>query len=160
MKSTLTFIGLTCAVCGLAAADTPPPALSVPLTTILQTIERQGYQAVTEISFDDGEWEVEALEEKRPVGLRIVPATGEIRSVHTDEPHPALPDCAMPLADILKTLDGAGYVGFTKRELESEGWEVECSKSGLPRELLVDPVSGHKAHTVSSGVRDLTSRAM
>ena len=142
MKSTLCFIGLTCITCGLAAADAPPPPGSVPLTTILQTIGRGGYQAVTEVSFDDGEWEVEAMKEKSPVGLRIVPSSGEIRSVHPDEPHPAIPDRAMPLTDLLKSLDTAGYTGITKLELEHGGWEVECLKGGLPRELLLDPVSG------------------
>ena len=142
MKSTLTFIGLTCIACGLAGADAPPPPGSVPLATILQTIERSGYQAVTEVSFDDGEWEVEAMKEASPVGLRIVPSTGEIRSVHPDEPHPAIPDRAKPLTDLLKSLEGAGYTGITKMELESGGWEVECLKEGLPRELLVDTVLG------------------
>ena len=142
MRSTLSFVGLTCIACGLAAADAPPPPGSVPLSTILQTIELGGYRAVTEVSFDDGEWEVEAMKEISPVGLRIVPSTGEIRSVHPDEPHPAIPDRAMPLTDILKSLDGAGYTGITKLELESGGWEIECLKTGLPRELLLDPVSG------------------
>lgn len=141
MKTTLTLLGLTALVCGLAAADAPPPAGSLPLATILQKVEQGGYQAVTEVSFDDGEWEVEAMEGTRPVGLRIVPATGEIRSVHADEPHPAVPAKALPLADVLKGLETAGYTTITKLELETTGWEVECHKSGQPRELVVDPLT-------------------
>jgi hypothetical protein len=141
MKSTLTFVGLTALWCAVAAADTPPPASRVPLATILQNVERHGYQAVTEISFDDGEWEVEAMEGTKPVGLRIVPATGEIRSVHADEPHPAIPAKALPIADLLKSLETAGYTAITKFELEPSGWEVDCLKTGMPRELVVDPMT-------------------
>lgn len=142
MKSTLTFVGLTTLLCGMAAADAPPPAGSVPLVTILRNVEERGYRGVTEISYDDGEWEVEAMEGTNPVGLRVVPATGAIRSVHADEPHPAVPDRALSLPDLLKSLETAGYATITKVELEPAGWEVDCLKAGSPRELLVDPLTG------------------
>ena len=113
-----------------------------PLTTILANDEKGGYRDVTEVSVDDGEWEVEALREGQPVGLRIVPGTGEIRSVHADEPHPALPREALPLPEILKKLDTAGYGQVSKLELEPTGWEVECWKGGTERDLLVDLRTG------------------
>lgn len=113
-----------------------------PLTTILANVEKGGYRDVTEVSVDDGEWEVEALRDGQPVGLRIVPQTGEIRSVHADEPHPALPREALPLPEILKKLDAAGYRQVSKLELEPAGWEVECWKGGTERDLLVDLRTG------------------
>lgn len=61
-----------------------PPADSKPLVEIIQTLETQGYAPITEISMDDGVWEVEAYKNNEERELRVNPLTGEILSDRKD----------------------------------------------------------------------------
>nr|WP_320015957.1 PepSY domain-containing protein [uncultured Desulfobacter sp.] len=61
-----------------------PPADSKPIVEIIQTLETQGYAPITEISMDDGLWEVEAYKNNEERELRVNPLTGEILSDRRD----------------------------------------------------------------------------
>lgn len=61
-----------------------PPEGSKPLVEIIQALEAQGYQPITEISMDDGVWEVEAYKNNEERELRVNPMTGEILSDRRD----------------------------------------------------------------------------
>jgi len=141
-SDTLQILGVIGLACGMAFADGVPPVGSVSLASLLQSVEKQGYQAITEVSFDDGEWEIEALQGTNPVGLRITPQSGDIRHVHADEPHPVLPQKALSAAQVLDTLQKAGYPTITKIELEPNGWEAEALQNGIEHELLLDLTTG------------------
>lgn len=61
-----------------------PPADAKPLVEIIQSLEAQGYLPITEISMDDGVWEVEAYKDNVERELRVNPVTGEILSDRKD----------------------------------------------------------------------------
>jgi len=52
------------AISGLAAQadwfrDEEPPANAKPLSTVIKSLEDRGMKTITEVSFDDGKWEIE-----------------------------------------------------------------------------------------------------
>lgn len=56
------FVGLVLITGGARAdwfRDELPPANAKPLSTIIKTVEDQGNKVITEVSFDDGKWEIE-----------------------------------------------------------------------------------------------------
>lgn len=111
---------------------------SKPLSAILEAVAKAGYTDVTEVSYDDGQWEVEVLKDGRPVGLRIDPLSAKILRDHPDEPHPRIPQGAKPLTAIVAQLEKDGYSPIEKAELELAGWEVEALHNGQWRELIID----------------------
>lgn len=62
-----------------------PPTGSKPLLEIIQSLEAHGYKPITEISIDDGVWEVEAYKNDEERELRVNPLTGEIISDRKDD---------------------------------------------------------------------------
>ena len=62
--------------------DDAPPAGSLPLSQILETLEREGYTNVTSVDFEDDKdpprWEIDALKNGKPHEVDVNPATGEI----------------------------------------------------------------------------------
>ncbi|MEC8525242.1 MAG: PepSY domain-containing protein [Pseudomonadota bacterium] len=67
-----------------AQADERPPEGSKSLAEIAQIIESKGYTPITEISMDDGVWEVEAYLNNVERELRVNPMTGEVLSDRRD----------------------------------------------------------------------------
>src|SRR5690606_7738378 len=89
---------------GLAwAGDRLPPG-SKPIVDVLKAVESAGYTAITEISFDDGAWEVEALRDGHSVEVTVSPLTVEVISARSDEAHRQLPANGKPLVEILQQL--------------------------------------------------------
>lgn len=109
-----------------------------PLIAILQAVTDAGYVDVTEVSFDKGEWEIEVLKNGKPLGLRVDPQTAKVRFEYADEPHPAVPPVAKPLADIVQAIEAAGYSDIRKADFEQNHWEIEATSSQGRRELSVD----------------------
>lgn len=62
-----------------------PSADSKPLVEIIQMLEAQGYAPITEISMDDGVWEVEAYKNNEERELRVDPLTGKVLSDRKDK---------------------------------------------------------------------------
>jgi hypothetical protein len=58
-------------------SDEIPPANSMPISTIIHSVEDRGLGAVTEVDFDDGVWEVELLKDGRKIKLAMDPMNGE-----------------------------------------------------------------------------------
>lgn len=67
-----------------AIAGERPPADAKPLVEIIEALEAQGYAPITEISMDDGVWEVEAYKNDEERELRVNPVTGAILSDRKD----------------------------------------------------------------------------
>ncbi|WP_069947405.1 PepSY domain-containing protein [Microbulbifer aggregans] len=83
-------IALALAIAGatlspLAAADKKPPPGAMALSTVLTTLEQQGYTPIVEVSLDDGRWEIEAFKEGKPVKVKVDPNTAEILSEEPDD---------------------------------------------------------------------------
>lgn len=59
--------------------DETPPANAKPLSVIIKALEDQGYKTITEVSFDDGKWEVEVHQANgKEVKFEIDPVTGKV----------------------------------------------------------------------------------
>ena len=62
-----------------ADSDEIPPAGSMPISTIIESIEARGLGTVTEVDFDDGAWDVELRRDRQKMKLVVDPMTGEAR---------------------------------------------------------------------------------
>src|SRR5262245_45628946 len=100
MQRLITSIAMFTLVCGsFPESDEIPPSSAKQLSLVLESVVNSGYESVTEVSFDDGRWEIEATKNRMPVGLRVDPQSGKVVHEYPDEPHPKLPANAKPLSD-------------------------------------------------------------
>lgn len=61
--------------------DEVPPANAKPLSSIIKTVEDQGYKTISEVEFEDGKWEVEVQQPGgKEVELHVDPMSGRIIS--------------------------------------------------------------------------------
>ncbi len=119
-----------------------PATNDLPLIQIVEQLEAAGYQPFSEISMDDGNWEIEVRQNEVAYELTVDRITGKILSQHRDDPdaHPG-PD-AMSLSSVLKSLaDKDGYHDIDEISFERRYWEIEVFKDGQKRELHVDPAT-------------------
>lgn len=65
--------------------DTKPPADALPLSTIIERLEKAGYSDVSDLSFEHQSWEVEATRESKKRELRVDPKSGEVISDRADD---------------------------------------------------------------------------
>jgi hypothetical protein len=123
----------------LVQAAEPAVGAAKSITDVLRAVSAAGYESITEVSLDDGEWEVEVLKGGKPLGLRVDPLTAKVRFEYADEPHPALPASAKPLTAIVESLTAAGYSHIFKADFERGHWEIDAISAQGRRELSVDP---------------------
>ena len=55
-----------------------PPADAVPLSEVVKSLEEKGYSPVTEVSMDNGVWEVEAYKDGQERELKVNPKDGQV----------------------------------------------------------------------------------
>ncbi len=118
-------------------ADAPPRS-GKQLAAVLELVAAKGYTSVTEISFDDGYWEVEAMKGGASVELQVDPQSGAGVSERSDGPHPQLPTNSKTLRDIVTALEKAGYGQIAKIDFETTGWAAEARRGVQWRELILD----------------------
>ncbi len=68
-----------------AVAEDAAPAGGKSICEIVGAVESQGYTQVSEVSFDDGEWKVEAYKDGKRLSLQVDPDSGKIASVGEDD---------------------------------------------------------------------------
>lgn len=68
-----------------ALADEKPPPGAMALSTVLTQLEQQGYTPITDVSLNNGRWEVEAYKGSEKRDLQVDPNSGEILSDKPDE---------------------------------------------------------------------------
>ncbi len=129
-------------VAAIALAQDPKPAQSKSLLDIVLKVEKEGYAPITDVSRDDGNWEVEAYKGDTAYELTISAATGEIITEHRDDGDPKPPADAKKLSEIIKDVEAAGYSSISEVSFERRHWEIEAVRERSKRELRVDPVSG------------------
>ena len=105
-------------------------------TDIAAKVEAAGYSQVSEIEFDDGFWEVKAIDGN---GVRakvlVDPRTGELLDPRA-RPH-------LSAADIASLLQGQGYRNVRDIELDDGRYEAEATNpSGQDVDLKLDPRDG------------------
>ena len=79
---TLFFAGFTLVAANLASAERPPETAK-PLSEVAKAIEAKGY-VLSEVSMDDGVWEVEAYKGREERELKVHAETLEILSDRPD----------------------------------------------------------------------------
>lgn len=68
-----------------AIASERPPENALPLSGVVKSLEVKGYSPITEISIEDGVWEVEAYKDGQERELEVNPASAEIISDRPDD---------------------------------------------------------------------------
>ena len=68
-----------------AIAGEKPPSNSMTLSEIAKSLESKGYSPITDISFEDGVWEVEAYKAGEERELKVDPANADIISDRPDD---------------------------------------------------------------------------
>lgn len=125
-----------------SAVEPPPQAGAKSLVEIVKGLEQEGYGPFTELSMDDGAWEVEVRRQEMPLELTVDPVTGKVLSEHRDDSEPAPAADAMPLSRLLLAISAQGNYGhFEEVSFERRYWEIEVYKNGQKRELHVDPIT-------------------
>ena len=137
----LALILLVAVVSSVALASPTKNSTALPLSEILGKLDAK-YVAVSEVSFDDGVWEIEAERDQQSVEVRIGPASGAFLSERPDGPHLAPPPDALPLTKVVRQLEETGYGLIREIDLKGAVWDVETSRNGSPRELTVDVRTG------------------
>lgn len=113
-----------------------------PLIEIVEQLEADGYRPFTEIDKEHGNWEIEVYQAGAAYELTVDSATGRVLTKHRDDPNTQPPKDSMPLSKVLKSLaDGANYKQVEQVDFERRYWEIEVTKDGQQRELLVDPMT-------------------
>ncbi|MCD6580867.1 MAG: PepSY domain-containing protein [Desulfuromusa sp.] len=83
MKKTMMFVALVLMLvlgANQAMAGERPPADAVPLSEVVKSLEDKGYSPVTEVSMDNGVWEVEAYKDGQERELKVNPKDGQVLS--------------------------------------------------------------------------------
>ena len=120
---------------GYAIGDQP-----LPLVEVVARLESDGYGPFTEVSMDDGLWEVEARKQQESVEVKVDPSTGKIVSEHRDDPETTPPPGSLKLSKLLRTISEiSDYKIFEEVSFERRYWEIELTHNGQQRELHVDP---------------------
>ncbi len=61
--------------------DEAPPPNAKPLSEVVRSLEDQGVRTITEISFDDGKWSIEARNaDGKKIDLKVDAMTGQTTS--------------------------------------------------------------------------------
>lgn len=68
----------------IALANDTPPADAKPLSEVVKSLEDEGYERISDVSFDDGKWEVDAYKGEQKRDLEVDPHTGDILSDKED----------------------------------------------------------------------------
>lgn len=68
----------------MALADEAPPADAMPLSEVIKSVEDEGYERISDVSFDDGKWEVDAYKGEQKRDLEVDPHSGDILSDKED----------------------------------------------------------------------------
>lgn len=115
---------------------------SLTMIEIVQQLERDGYGPFSELSLDDGNWEIEVRKQGESVELTVDPISGKVLSEHRDDADQTPGKDAMALSKLLQTVsNNGGYKNFDEVSFERRYWEIEVYKDGQKRELHVDPTT-------------------
>lgn len=138
----MALIASTTASSLLFAAEEPKPAAKKSLLDIVVKLENDGYGPITDISMEEGDWEVEAYKGDVAYEMLVDAETGEVVAEHRDDGDSKPPANAKKLSEIITMLESEGYSRIREVSFERKNWEVEAIKDKTQRELRVDPVSG------------------
>lgn len=114
------------------------PTNSLPMSQILKNLQSKGYKNIREVKFDDGIYEVEALDEQGNEHiLRVSPKTGELIKNQN------IQNNAISILEVAQKIEAAGYHFIYKIESHGSHYDVEAlSKEDKKVELKIDADTG------------------
>lgn len=68
----------------LALAGDAPPTDAKPLSEVIKSVEDEGYERISDVSYDDGKWEIDAYRGEQKRDLEVDPHSGDILSDEED----------------------------------------------------------------------------
>jgi len=133
------FVGLLMAlnIQAVRADDEALPSTAIKMSTIIQDLQKKGYNTISKIEYEDGFYEAKVLNSNgEEIKLHINPTTGEI--LRPKGIHPST-----SMLDIVRKIEKAGYHDIYKIECKPKKCEIKAlSKEGKKTELKVDPKTG------------------
>lgn len=114
------------------------PSRTLPMSEILKIVQTRGYSAIREVEFDDGLYEVEALDEKgNQIIVRINPHTGDFINTQKPKKYP------VSILEAAQKIEDAGYHHIYKIETHGSQYEVNAlDKKGKKVKLRLDASTG------------------
>ena len=78
LLSALVIVAPAFAYAGWFSKEELPPPNARPLSTIIKSLEDQGFKAIEEVAFEDGAWEIEVHQGGKEIEFHIDPMSGKI----------------------------------------------------------------------------------
>ncbi|HAT9776981.1 TPA: PepSY domain-containing protein [Legionella pneumophila subsp. pneumophila] len=118
------------------------PAHSLPVSQILKNLQNKGFKNIREVKFDDGIYEVEALDDRgNGYVLRVYPTTGELIK------NQKIQNNAISTLEVAQKIEAEGYRFIYKIESHGSHYDVEAlSKEDKKVELKIDADTGKITH--------------
>ncbi len=116
-----------------------------PIAEVIEVIEKAGYTEIKELEYEDGVWKADVFLDNKKRNLTLHPKTGEIIQDKGDNYSgymERVPKGAIPLADLVKSLNKSGYIHITEISLDGGIWEVDVYVDNGKKELFVDVKNG------------------
>lgn len=129
-----------------ANAQSTAPAGSMPLSSILESVEAGGDRTIFSADFHRSNWEVVSCQGRSRICREDVidPATGEVRRSETELVARLPPRGALSASEIVRRVEAMNAGNIGEIEFDDRRWEVELWSSRLARtELRIDPISGN-----------------
>jgi hypothetical protein len=121
------------------------PNVAVPISVVINQIEKKGYQDIRSVEFEDGIYKAEATNrEGKEVKIYIDPLTNKILSVKIGwKIKRKINTVHFSVLDILKKVEEAGYQNIYEVELDGNQYEIKAfDRSGRKSKLKVDINTG------------------
>lgn len=142
-------IAATMSLCGLllaplsVAAALSPPADAKPLSTILASVEQQNLGSISEVEWDDGQWEVKVCTSRIACReLYIDPRTGATTRNTRAGSGEIPPAGAMAVSGIVESIEASKQGTIRELEFDDGFWEIKLRDGVRRTGLLVDPMTG------------------
>ncbi|KTD75236.1 MULTISPECIES: PepSY domain-containing protein [Legionella] len=118
------------------------PSRTLPMSEILKIIQARGYSAIREVEFDDGLYEVEALDGKgNQIIVRMNPHTGDFIKNPIPNKYP------ISILEAAQKIEDAGYHTIYKIEVHGSQYEVNAlDKKYKKVKLRLDASTGKIYH--------------
>jgi len=123
-------------VCFSAYAE-DMPAKSLPMTTIISDLEKQGYLVIKEIKFKDDAYHVEAIDKQgKEVEVKVNPETGALDQSKKSS-------MSLTMQEAVKKIEAAGYHSIYSIEADDDKYEAKAlDKDGKKVSIHVNGNSG------------------
>jgi hypothetical protein len=114
------------------------PANTLPMSKILQNLQKEGYTVVKKIEYNDGKFEAKVINNAgKEAKLEIAPITGEITNLKDELA------AKLSIFDAASKVEKAGYKNIYEIESSKEKYEVKAyDKNNKKVSLDVDVNSG------------------